>query len=737
MFNLSFLSLLRSTWWAMVVAALLGLTPPPKPNLANLNRQLWKQKIYGKLPLLWAHEVTYTPEALTFMSTLQQKNYPFHATAIGLGMDGFPEQHLSPLRIDPQLVESIAAEKGELEEQLRRHLRPEDLDFSYPYEELADFRYVFENYSGFKKQLVVEKKLRRLRAFHRELERNTHGAKVISLILGEAPMGASVDGKLTHLLLDTSHHGFYSLGTTPDIINFSTSAGTAHVYDNEYDYMELFHQLSAMSEETIFVLAAGNDGTTFDCREGLYTACTISGRNPIVVGGVSPTGHASDYSNYGEPITILAGGEFMPSIDAQGEIERMEGTSFAAPQVTAALANVIAILPSLTGAEAQHMLKMTATPTAAKATGVDGAGVLNHYLLLRAAHRIAQAAEQGDKSVHELIFTAAMYDFSDEAAKLAADSLTILVGDAVATATDNHLSFIAAIDRILMDVANTSPASLAYQRKAAALDPTNTELRQKLASMYSKGGYHALSMFYGDPHAPATVALESPLISFLRKHDSREFIRENLNAKLVSQYLLPLVNRRIFSLSQDSAWRDFFVDPYDFAGRYAADQQTLTAVIATLLQAKQELNLYQSRLSLDLDYERRMKRSFPVHDGEPLNLVEWAILTRNENLLEQAYEKIEAEYDDIVRHEMEHKEKDYSPRNREDLVAEITAYIIFVIEHSQDAEILDRLLHLRSSIVIEKEFEFLHSLHKDNQDLLHDKPHFLKILQKYKTKLKQ
>ena len=439
--------------------------------------------MYGKLPLNWAQLVTYTPEAVSFMLQLKQDNYPPYEPTIGLALDGLPTQPLLQSRIDPHLFAEIEKMKSTLDTRLQALLHPDDKGVAYPYTNLINSK----NGYSFNERIQISQKALSVKRLYRELDDNEHGTKVAALILADNPIGASVAGKLGYLLLGDDKDAFM-LGSSPDVVNFS--ANTDNIVQamllqpDELDslssdnFAEVDLLARELSENSIVVMSAGNHGDNFSCIDS--NACRPHAA--IIVGSNSPSGHVSEFSNYSDQITILAPGELVPTINSEGEVKISAGTSFAAPQVTAALVNVKALIPSLSTAEAEHMLKMTATPTTAAATGIDGAGVLNHYRLLRVAHRIAQEAKESGKSISELIFSDDMYDFRDEA--------NFLITQGFLTHNIHQL------------------------RQGTALDPHDVEGKE-LAAYYKKLSFESLSLFYDNPSDAALVNTVSPLIKFI------------------------------------------------------------------------------------------------------------------------------------------------------------------------------------------------------------------------------
>ena len=150
----------------------------------------------------------------------------------------------------------------------------------------------------------------------------------------------------------------------------------------------------------VIIVAAGNDGDSTDdgidpgnpdpFARGLLAA---GGSNVIIVGSVDENGNFSDFSNKagglgnsflsarGERICcVYKDGELFVETEADGRqfVTLFSGTSFAAPQVSGAVALLAQAFPNLTGAEIVRILLDTARD--AGATGTDdvyGRGILD------------------------------------------------------------------------------------------------------------------------------------------------------------------------------------------------------------------------------------------------------------------------------------------------------------------------------------------------------------------------
>lgn len=147
---------------------------------------------------------------------------------------------------------------------------------------------------------------------------------------------------------------------------------------------------AAVSRGSTVVVAAGNEA--MDVRKSTPGNC----RNVVVVGATGETGAQSYFSNYGSTVDVSApggddrtgdmilstlnNGETTPAAPTYGY---MEGTSQAAPHVSAVVALMIAANPNLTPARIKEILKQSVNPAKCK-TGC-GTGIVDARKAVKAA----------------------------------------------------------------------------------------------------------------------------------------------------------------------------------------------------------------------------------------------------------------------------------------------------------------------------------------------------------------
>lgn len=382
------------------------------------------------------------------MQALRLDGYHFYEPKVGLGFDGLPVGYLPPERINPKLLEDVERHEAEricndyLFHSSFRKYRSEQIPYSV--EELDQLLAddpelkVWEDYFKW--------------VLRGEVNPEAHGVMVANLILDISPVGKSSAGKLNNILLMQREpdppsylRSVYFGQGYPDVFNFSVGLEGDETDPATHGLLEFIPEIQSrlefipeserdnvirrvrkirennkyvnellndLSKQVLVVVAAGNDGIPIPNPSSVdmlpsfkeYRYLPDLYEHAIFVGSISPFGKTSDFSNHGEHVTILAPGEFISTKGIDGNLVAVSGTSFAAPQVTAALADTLALLPDLTAAQAKHLLSQTALYY-----GENAAGILDHYYLVRVAHEIAERLKIGGKSLDELVFGNEVY----------------------------------------------------------------------------------------------------------------------------------------------------------------------------------------------------------------------------------------------------------------------------------------------------------------------------------------
>ena len=408
----------------------------------NIYGQNRRRRYYTKF---WPHEAIGTIEVREFLQELRNQDYPLPASDVAVIDAGFPYDD-SGIRL------SQAAES---------------------------FLNLKEGYQ-LKKGGLADKA---------DEEIGKHGMQVASIIAGKSPVGTSVNARISYLedgtvSMDLSGINLPSSG----VVNISwkkpPTSGAHRAFLDVLNPKALPDDLSIPEAEldrllggdAIIVQAAGNEfpdaNAYWKARAGvaeINSELVDFGSRVIKVGSVAPDGFVSSFSKTGKDVVVLAPSDYS-IVSHNGEKQlKFSGTSGAAPLVTAALADVLSILPALNRIEARELLQGTAIKTSInEISDMNGAGVLNHYKLVRVAKRLADLDYPKNR---EALFNDALYDFSDEAREL------------FASATDSD-----DLDTYLKKL-----------RTAFFLDADNADIRTTLADTYRKAGLEKQAQFFDVP----------------------------------------------------------------------------------------------------------------------------------------------------------------------------------------------------------------------------------------------
>ncbi len=144
-----------------------------------------------------------------------------------------------------------------------------------------------------------------------------------------------------------------------DRVNIRNVAGARQFNTFRSGFLQLLGLAQNEYPDAIFVLAAGNGNT--DSGNATFSSITWHPSDQVFVVGAHeshPTPRRESYSDFGERVDIAAAGTVTSSFSG-GETQ---GTSFAAPLVTATIAAMRSIDPDLTPAQVMAMLRETALP---------------------------------------------------------------------------------------------------------------------------------------------------------------------------------------------------------------------------------------------------------------------------------------------------------------------------------------------------------------------------------------
>ena len=193
-------------------------------------------------------------------------------------------------------------------------------------------------------------------------EQNGHGTRVASLIAGSLNgFGMAGIAPQSTILpvsaLDPAGYGDSSTVARAIIAAADAGARVINLSLGGPDQDPVLDQACAyaFARGAIVVAAGGNSYLT-----GNQIQYPAASPNVLAVASVDRTGNPSGFSNTGPHIDIAAPGEMVLAALPGAVFDEESGTSFAAPQVSATVALVLAVNPSLTAAEAASVVQMNA-----------------------------------------------------------------------------------------------------------------------------------------------------------------------------------------------------------------------------------------------------------------------------------------------------------------------------------------------------------------------------------------
>jgi subtilisin family serine protease len=148
---------------------------------------------------------------------------------------------------------------------------------------------------------------------------------------------------------------------------------------------DVLHDAIASNPNTLFVVAAGNDGENQNVLSSTQRdyPCADPSPNVVCVAAVNNTGALASFSNYGASyVDVAAPGENIPSYVLGGAVQHWDGTSMATPFVSAAAALAFAQHPGATAAQVAQSILATARPLASLCGRVASGGIVDAAALL-------------------------------------------------------------------------------------------------------------------------------------------------------------------------------------------------------------------------------------------------------------------------------------------------------------------------------------------------------------------
>ena len=309
-------------------------------------------------------------------------------------------------------------------------------------------------------------------------EETDHAMMVAHLIAGTEPfLGTSANAEIARIIdargVQDKRALLSKFVDTPGIINISMSLPTQQL-------RKMNNFLSNIGEKTLIIQSAGNDFAKKELdtigKQLNIVQKYLDVSSMFLVGSTDPDGFVSDFSNSNNYVVVTAPSSNMRYRTYNGYSKGFfGGTSGAAPLVSGVLADVRSILPELTRTVAVALLQSTAIKTATnEVSDLNGAGVVNHYKILRIALRLAADGYNGEEipdNFHNYL------DFSDEVDALLTENKI----------TENKR------------IARNNLRLFLNLRRIFFLDPDNYTVRKLLASFYKRLDLDKQALHYDIP----------------------------------------------------------------------------------------------------------------------------------------------------------------------------------------------------------------------------------------------
>ncbi len=184
-------------------------------------------------------------------------------------------------------------------------------------------------------------------------------------------------------------------------------------------YEKFFKEIYKTHPDVVFVAAAGNEGRDPISKGGLngsnYYPAGMKLPNVMTVGALNNDGTRAEFSNYAASedaeVTLSAPGvEMLLGTDENGQPIKASGTSFAAPQVSAAIAIIQSISPGMDAAQIKDLLVQTAASSVSTESGSTpipegmGKGILRvDEAVLKAINNEREKEDKSPYTMQELL----------------------------------------------------------------------------------------------------------------------------------------------------------------------------------------------------------------------------------------------------------------------------------------------------------------------------------------------
>jgi subtilisin family serine protease len=258
-----------------------------------------------------------------------------------------------------------------------------------------------------------------LRNFTEGRQGGNHGMAVASVAVGAAPgtligpaHGAQVLGATTEYTPSERNveEDYFVAGLEwlhrrgADVVNVSVGYNTFDEGQDSYTTDDLDGNTGLTTRAVdraahlgvTVVVSAGNSGCATPDSCWYYVNTPADADSAITVGAVTPDSALADFSSRGptadgrtKPDVVVQGTEVVAAWD-DGSYAEVGGTSFASPQVTGVVAQMLQVNPALSPIEVRRLLRNTASQ-ARQPDNRRGWGVVNADAAVRAAERRARA----------------------------------------------------------------------------------------------------------------------------------------------------------------------------------------------------------------------------------------------------------------------------------------------------------------------------------------------------------
>lgn len=181
---------------------------------------------------------------------------------------------------------------------------------------------------------------------------NGHGTHVAGIIAARAGNGLGVIGVAPEAtvvpvrVLDAAGNGLTSLEISAFAYAAEAGAKIVNASFGSDHYSASEDLVIRQHPETLFVVAAGNDGADLDDHPSY--PCSLEYDNVLCVGASTVGDSAAEFSNHGDAVDLFAPGDLVASTWLDGTYALDSGTSMAAPYVAGTAALIAAKYPAMT-----------------------------------------------------------------------------------------------------------------------------------------------------------------------------------------------------------------------------------------------------------------------------------------------------------------------------------------------------------------------------------------------------